>query len=187
MSQETDATPGEGRPKTPWRGRAIAMGMGLAALCLVELGLRAAGVAEGEHWAPPRLVTIVQDGQIQGEFEITESPHFTASAMPDGRPGFQTAEAYQLGKGGGFPAQGCMRVQHFAAEPAPGVSRYVVLGGSAAMGQNPSGSERKPWVSVRKTWSVQKLPNGVSALPESLSISGQLEQQLNRNSVILLN
>ena len=49
------------------------MGMGLAVLCVAELGLRAAGVAEGEHWAPPQLVTIVQDGQIQGEFEITEN------------------------------------------------------------------------------------------------------------------
>jgi hypothetical protein len=161
-----------------WRTRLAALGLGLGIVGLVELGLRIGGVAEGEHWTPPRLVTIVQDGAIQGEFEITQSPHFVSSPLSDGQPGFRTEESYRLGKGGGFPAQGCMRDQHFAASPAPGVHRYIVLGGSAAMGQNPSGGERQSWVQVRKTWNVEKMPNGVSALPDELAISGQLAQIL---------
>jgi tetratricopeptide (TPR) repeat protein len=73
-----------------------------------------------------------------------------------------------------------MREEVFSSTPAEGVSRYVVLGGSAAMGQNPSGGERQAWLNVRKTWNVEKLPNGVSALPDSLAISGQLESALNQ-------
>ena len=162
-----------------WKVRLAALGLGLGLVGLIEVGLRIAGVAEGDQWSPPQLVTIVQDGAIQGEFEITDAPHFTATTV-NGAPGYQTSESYQLGRGGGFPAQGAMRLQQFTTTPEPGIARYIVLGGSAAMGQNPGGGNRKPWVNVPAKWPKEKLPNGASVLRETDAISGQLENLLHQ-------
>ncbi len=138
---------------------------------LAELALRLGGVADGAAWAPPRLVHVVQNGEVQGEFSVSSDPHFVPEAL-DGQPGMRTAASYALGRGTGFPVSGAMRDEHFTTAPAPGTDRYVVLGGSAAMGQAPVGKRG----GVR--WSTEKLANGVQALPDALAISGQLEARL---------
>jgi hypothetical protein len=147
------------------------MGLGLAALVVAELGLRLVGVAGGASWTPPRLVHVVQNGEVQGEFEVSSAAHFVEEAL-EGQPGFRTAEAFALGRGTGFPVSGAMRDEHFTAVPAPGVERFVVLGGSAAMGQAPIGRRGGA------KWNTERLANGVQALPDHLALSGQLERRL---------
>ena len=159
------------RPRR-WLFRGLAVLAGLSVLPAVEVGLRVAGVQPGGTWEPPRLVQIVEQGEVAGGFTVRATPHWVPEALPDGSPGFRVHEAHRRGKGGGFPVGGSMRDVHVSAEPAPGVRRYVLLGGSAALGLRPMGpaaSRRVP---------SEPLPSGAAAVPPSLAISGQLEQLL---------
>lgn len=164
------ASPTSGSGRT-WllRGLAVALGVGLVGL--VELSLRVAGVTPGGTWEPPRLVQIVENGQVSGGFTVRATPHWVEEPLADGAPGFRTAELHRRGKGGGFPVGGSMRDVHVAAEPAPGVERYVLLGGSAALGLRAMGPASRNVPS-------EPLPSGAAAVPLRLAISGQLEEKL---------
>lgn len=154
-----------------WGTRLAAVGLGLALLVGVELVLRATGAADGDGWAPPRLVYVVQNGEVQGEFEARAGAHFVDQPV-DGQPGVRTSRTYALGSGTGFPVNGSMRDEHFTRQPVDGVERYFVLGGSAAMGQAPITRQRHAAVQT------ERLPNGVRALPDAQALSGQVEQRL---------
>ena len=146
----------------------MALGRGLALLLLLETALRLAGVASGATWAPAALVEVVEDGQVSAVFQVRSEPHFIAEPLPDGRPGVRTHPSHRIGKGGGFPLGGAMRDVHVSAAPAAGVRRYVVLGGSAAMGLKPVGPR------AARGMPTEKLPNGASVLPRSMALSGLL-------------
>ncbi|MEC8425674.1 MAG: hypothetical protein VX000_17935, partial [Myxococcota bacterium] len=159
-------------PSRRWPARLMALGLGLALLLLLETALRLAGVASGATWAPAALVEVVEDGQVSAVFQVRSEPHFIAEPLPDGRPGVRTHPSHRIGKGGGFPLGGAMRDVHVSAAPAAGVRRYVVLGGSAAMGLKPVGPR------AARGMPTEKLPNGASVLPRSMALSGQLEKAL---------
>jgi hypothetical protein len=154
-----------------WTFRLLALGVGMGLIGLVEVGLRVAGVRPGGTWQPPRLVQVVEDGELSGGFVVRATPHWVEEPLADGTPGLRVADAHRRGKGGGFPVGGSMRDEHVAAVPAPGVKRYVVLGGSAALGLRPLGPASRKMPS-------ESLPTGASALPDRLAISGQLERIL---------
>ena len=137
----------------------------------VELALRALDVSPGTTWSPPRLVYVLQNGEVQGEFEARAGVHWAPQAL-NGQPAVRTTRTYALGSGTGFPVNGSMRDEHFLTTPAPEVERYFVLGGSAAMGQAPISRQSKHSVQT------ERLPNGVRALPDHYALSGQLEQRL---------
>lgn len=143
----------------------------------IEIGLRISGIAEGQSYAPPRLTQIVKDGKIEGEFLHVSVPFFQKKGDL-----VQTHPQYANGNGQGFPASGAMRSVQFTAEPDPNVPRFFLLGGSAALGQHPVD------VKIPVVWNTIKLGQGVSALPEELSISGQvrslLAQQGNTSEII---
>ena len=160
-----------------WTSRLLALGLGVALLASAELVLRLSGIADGATWAPAALVQVVEDGQVSAVFQVRSEPHFISEPMPDGRPGVRTHPSHRLGKGGGFPLGGAMRDVHVAAEPPAGVRRYVVLGGSAALGLKPVGPR------AARGMPTEKLPNGASVLPKSMALSGQLEQALSRGGV----
>lgn len=155
-----------------WVLRGAAVGFAVLLLLLAEAVLRVAGVADTPAWRPPRLVYVVQNGEVQGEFEVRAGAHFTSQPL-GGQAGMRTSREYALGRGQGFPVNGAMRDEHFSTSPAPGVERLVVLGGSAAMGQAPIGKRGHG-----AHWQTERLPNGVQALPDSAAISGQLETLL---------
>jgi hypothetical protein len=159
-------------PTRRWPARLLALGLGLGLVGMVELGLRIGGVAGGATWAPAALVEVVEDGQVSAVFQVRSEPHFVEEALPDGRPGLRTHPSHRIGKGGGFPLGGAMRDVHVSVEPAEGVRRYVVLGGSAALGLKPVGPR------AARGMPTEKLPNGASVLPRSAALSGQLEQAL---------
>lgn len=159
-----------------WVVRGLAVGMGVGLLALVEGGLRVAGVTPGGTWEPPRLVQIVENGQVSGGFAVQATPHWVSEPLASGEPGFRTSELHRRGKGGGFPVGGSMRDVHVSAEPAPGVERYVLLGGSAALGLRAMGPASRNVPS-------EPLPSGAAAVPLSLAISGQLENILARSGV----
>lgn len=163
-------------PARRWLFRGLAVLVGLSALPALELGLRVVGVQPGGTWEPPRLVQIVEEGQVAGGFTVRATPHWVPEPLPDGSPGFRVHEAHRRGKGGGFPVGGSMRDVHVSAQPAPGVQRYVILGGSAALGLRPMGP------ASRKVPS-EPLPSGAAAVPESIAIGGQLEQRLAERGV----
>jgi tetratricopeptide (TPR) repeat protein len=158
-------------PNRRWGMRVGAIVLGLAVLASGELLLRLLGVADGESWSPPRLTYVVQNGEVQGEFEARAGAHFVSEPL-NGQPGLRTSRTYALGSGTGFPVNGSMRDEHFTATPAEGTERYFVLGGSAAMGQAPIARQS------RHTVQTERLPNGVRALPDAHAISGQLEAKL---------
>lgn len=152
--------------KTTW-GRKL----GFAALFtllffgVVEIGLRVAGVAEGKQYAPPRLIKVVKDGKLEGEYLQSNTPFFQQQGQY-----IVTTPQYATGRGDGFPASGAMRKLRFTPEPTK--PRYFVLGGSAALGQH--GVDIK----IPVNWSTERLGQGVSVLPEELSLSGQIRSQL---------
>ena len=154
-----------------WLFRLGAVALGLGVLGAVEGALRVLDVAAGATWTPPRLVYVLQNGEVQGEFEARAGAHYGAQAK-DGQPGMRTTRTYALGSGAGFPVNGSMRDEHFRTTPEPGVDRYFVLGGSAAMGQAPIARQSKHSVQT------ERLPNGVRALPDAHALSGQVEQRL---------
>ncbi len=144
-------------------GFALALTLGFFGV--VELGLRVAGVAEGKHYAPPRLIKVVKDGKLEGEYVESNTPFFQRQGQY-----VVTTPQYATGRGDGFPASGAMRKLKFTPEPTK--PRYFVLGGSAALGQH--GVDIK----VPVSWSTERLGQGVSVLPEPLSLSGQIESML---------
>lgn len=143
---------------------------------LIELGLRIAGIAEGQQYAPPRLIKVVKDGKLEGEYVQNSDPFFQTRGQY-----IVTNPQYVNGRGDGFPASGAMRKLQFTPEPTK--PRYFVLGGSAALGQH--GVDIK----VPVTWSTERLGQGVSVLPEELSLSGQISSKLKESgqSVEVLN
>ena len=143
---------------------------------VVELGLRVAGIAEGQQYAPPRLIKVMKDGKLEGEYVQNSEPFFQTRGQY-----IVTNPQYVNGRGDGFPASGAMRKLQFTPEPTK--PRYFVLGGSAALGQH--GVDIK----VPVTWSTERLGQGVSVLPEELSLSGQVSSKLNKSghSVEVLN
>lgn len=153
--------------------RLLAVLMGLGMLASVELLLRLRGVSPGQEYAPPRLVHVLENGRLTAEFQATSAPHFVAVGDH-----IETASAYAAGTGRGFPSGGSMRQERFSPQPAPGTRRYFLLGGSAAVGQNPI----NPRVPV--SWETVDLANAVSALAPSLTIAGQLEALLPGAEVI---
>ena len=136
----------------------------------VEIVLRILGVAEGQNYAPPRLIQVVKDGKLEGEYVQNSVPYF----QPQGQF-MVTHPQYAKGNGDGFPASGAMRTLKFTPEPTK--PRYFVLGGSAALGQH--GVDIK----VPINWSTERLGQGVSVLPEELSLSGQIRSQLAQQGI----
>lgn len=136
---------------------------------MIEIILRMMGVASGQQYAPPRLIQVVKDGKLEGEFVQNNTPYF----QPKGQY-IETHPQYRNGNGDGFPASGAMRSLTFTPKPTEGTKRYFLLGGSAALGQHPVD------IRIPVNWSTERLGQGVSALPTSLSISGQIQSQLSQ-------
>jgi tetratricopeptide (TPR) repeat protein len=153
--------------KKTWRYRLYAIGFGIFILVCLELTLRLFGVADGQDYIPPRLVKVVKQGKLQGEFVQSNVPYFEQKGQL-----VETHPQYRKGQAMGFPASGSMRHLRFSKAPDANVERYFLLGGSAALGQHPVD------LKIKSTWQTQALGKGVSALPEELSISGQLEHIL---------
>ena len=149
----------------------------LLILSLLELGLRISGVVAGQSYIPTRLVQVIRDGKIEGEFSTSSAPFFQKTG-----PWIETAPQYRNGNGDGWPASGAMRHVKFKPEPDVGTERYFLLGGSAALGQHPVDLKTK------MTWKTESLGQGVSALKEADSISGQLSlilEQADRKAEVL--
>lgn len=150
-------------------GKKLIFGLLIAFLVLglAELGIRASGVVSGQNYIPPRLVQVIRDGKIEGEFTTSNAPFFQKAGQ-----WIETTPQYRNGNGEGFPASGAMRHLKFKPEPAAGVERYFLLGGSAALGQHPVD------LKIPVTWKTERLGQGVSALQETDSISGQVREML---------
>ena len=142
--------------------RLLALGMGILLFLSIEILFRALGIAAGSSYAPPRLIQVVEDGQIQGELIQQSTPYFEPY---NNNNQVQTASIYRQGQGDGFPASGSMRQVRF--DSVPSKPRYFLLGGSAALGQNPVN------LKIDRTWKTVPLGKQVRALDEPLSISGQ--------------
>jgi lysophospholipase L1-like esterase len=137
---------------------------------IIEVVLILFGIADGEDYMPPRLVRIIEEGEIQGEFSTDEGAIF--SEKQDGS--IENNPAYWGGTGSGYyPHAGSMRRVRFTKTPQK--TRYFLLGGSAALGQQPVN------LKVPMNWKTIKLDNSVTALAESISISGQLESKLKKH------
>ena len=141
---------------------------------LLELALRIFGVASEEDYVPARLIRIIENGEIQGEFTTNEGDLFFP--VKGNEELIQNNPSYWSGQGAGYyPHAGSMRRLEFSAVPSQ--DRYFVLGGSAALGQQP--------VNIKTTmnWSTIRLDNSVLALDEKISISGRVEAKLRNASV----
>ena len=136
----------------------------------MEIALRIVGIAEGQQYAPPRLIKVVSDGKLEGEYVQSNVPFF----QMDGDY-IVTNPQYANGNGAGFPASGAMRKLRFTQTPSK--PRYFVLGGSAALGQQ--GVDIK----VSINWPTEKLGQGVSVLPEKLSLSGKIRTLLKKQNI----
>lgn len=154
------------RKRSPLSRRLMALGLGILFFAGIELGLRVFGVADGSSYAPPRLIQVVKDGQIQGEMVQQATPYFEALNTNQR----QTASVYRQGNGDGFPASGSMRQVRFTVQPEK--PRYFVLGGSAALGQNPVN------LKIKRNWKTVPLGKQVRALEPSLAISGQIKEKM---------
>ena len=152
-----------------WLYRLLAIGLGFFLLIAVEVGLRLLDVAPDEDFAPEQLMTIVENGQIKGEIVRSGAPYF----LDQGEGMVETNPLYHRGKGGGFPQTGSMRKTRFSKEATS--DRYFLLGGSAALGQQPVN------LKIPQTWPTVPLGNSVYALPEAQSISGVLEKKLRQS------
>ena len=155
--------------KRKWLYRLLAIGLGFFLLASLEGVLRLLHVAPDADFAPEQLMTIVENGQIKGEIVRSGAPYF----LDQGEGMVETNPLYHRGKGGGFPQTGSMRKTRFTKEPTS--ARYFLLGGSAALGQQPVN------LKIPQTWSTIPLGNSVYALPEALSISGVLEKKLQQS------
>ncbi|MEC8379432.1 MAG: hypothetical protein VXZ96_03885 [Myxococcota bacterium] len=146
--------------------RLLALGVGILLFLGIEILFRVLGIAAGSSYAPPRLIQVVENGQIQGELVQQSTPYF--EVINDKQ--VQTASVYREGNGDGFPASGSMRQVRFNKNPTK--PRYFILGGSAALGQNPVN------LKIERTWKTVPLGKQVRALDEPLSISGQVRLAL---------
>lgn len=142
------------------------MGLGFVLFVAMELTLRILGIAAGDTYAPPRLIQVVKEGKIQGEFVQQSRPYFDALNSNQ----VQVSSIYRQGKGDGFPASGSMRNLRFKKSPT--ADRYFLLGGSAALGQNPVN------LKTERSWKTVALGKNVTALDEPISISGQIRSQM---------
>lgn len=152
-----------------WLYRLFAIGLSFFLLMGVEGLLRLFHIAPDEDFVPEQLMTIVENGQIKGEIVRSGAPYF----LDLGEGMMETNPIYHRGRGGGFPHSGSMRKIRFSKEPTH--ERYFLLGGSAALGQQPVN------LKVPQTWPTVPLGNSVYALPEARSISGVLEKNLNQS------
>ena len=157
--------------RNKWPYRILAIGLGFFLLFFVEAILVLFDVAPDTQYVPEQLVQIVEDGQIKGEIIVSGSPFFLE--QEDGW--METNPIYHQGKGEGFPHSGSMRKLRFQKEPSK--DRYFLLGGSAALGQQPVN------LKIAQTWKTVPLGNSVYALPESLSISGALSKKLYQKDI----
>lgn len=155
--------------KKKWLYRLLAVGLGFFIVLALEGVLRILHVAPDEDFAPEQLMTIVENGQIKGEIVRSGAPYF----LDQGEGMVETNPLYHRGKGGGFPQTGSMRKTRFRKEPTS--ERYFLLGGSAALGQQPVN------LKIPQTWPTVPLGNSVYALPEGQSISGVLEKKLRQS------
>ena len=155
--------------KRKWLYRLFAIGLGFFLLAVIEGTLRLFHIAPDEDFAPEQLMTIVENGQIKGEIVRSGAPYF----LVQGEGMVETNPLYHRGQGGGFPQAGSMRKTRFSKEPTS--DRYFLVGGSAALGQQPVN------LKIPQTWSTVPLGNSVYALPEAKSISGALEKKLRQN------
>jgi len=145
--------------------RLVAIIFGILLLCTIEGIIRFGGWAQDRSSTPKRLIQIVEDGQVKGEIVQSSAPFFVE------KDGFmETNPVYHQGIGAGFPQSGSMRRIQFQRTPSK--DRYFLLGGSAALGQQPV------QLKVPLTWKTIPLGNSVNALPEALSISGVLRNKL---------
>ena len=152
-----------------WLYRLLAIGLSFFLLLGVEGILRLLHIAPDQDFVPEQLMTIVENGQIKGEIVRSGAPYF----LDQGEGMMETNPLYHRGRGGGFPHSGSMRKIRFTKEPT--TERYFLLGGSAALGQQPVN------LKIPQTWPTVPLGNSVYALPEARSISGVLEKTLNQH------
>ena len=156
-----------------WPYRLLAVGLGFFLLFALEGTLRIFDVASDADFVPDQLVKIVENGQIKGEIVRSGAPFF----LDKGNGMMETNPIYHRGLGVGFPHSGSMRKISFSKEPTK--DRYFLLGGSAALGQQPVN------LKIPQTWKTIPLGNSVAALPSSLSISGALTKILeNQNKEV---
>jgi tetratricopeptide (TPR) repeat protein len=159
-----------------WPYRLLAVGLGFFLIFALEGVLRVLDIASNQEFVPDQLIKIVENGQIKGEIVRSGAPFF----LDQGNEIMETNPIYHRGLGSGFPHSGSMRKIRFSKEPTK--ERYFLLGGSAALGQQPVN------LKVPQTWKTIALGNSVYALPSSRSISGALTKNLaqkNRDVEIL--
>ncbi len=158
----------------------LAVGFGLLLLGLVEVALRLAGYQDVPFYVPPKLAFVVKNGKIAAELPIYPGPWFEPEPLPDGTSGFRTAPNNRGNQRSGVP--GSMRDVHFAAHPPPGVTRYFLIGGSAALGLAPaaSGGQRDDEARTlpQAVIPTEKNAAGLGMLPEQMAISGALRSRL---------
>ena len=145
--------------------RLVAVCSSLLILAGIEMVIRLSGVAQDGEIVPSRLIQIVEDGQIKGEIVQSSEPFFLEK---NGK--METNPLYHRGLGSGFPQSGSMRHLTFSKEPT--MDRYFLMGGSAALGQQPV------QLKIPQNWKTTPMGNSVHALPEALSISGALQKKL---------
>jgi tetratricopeptide (TPR) repeat protein len=140
---------------------------------MAEALLRALGVSDSEDYAPPKLVQIIRNGEIQGELSSTQRSIFIETE--EGR--IETDPVHWRGEGGGFPLSGSMRRLDFTREPSEGTERYFLLGGSVALGQQPVNLQ------IKVDWKTTRLGNNVSVIEDRLSIAGRAEALLEEQGI----
>lgn len=137
-----------------WKQRIAAVGLGLGVLVAVELGLRLTDLHDGEHWAPPVLVDVVEQGRTTHRLQLTQAPRFVPAGSAHLRPSPAHASRMRPGEWTIVPSH----------------QRYLLSGGSAAVGQAGMG-QGAPSLPPEL---VEGLPGGPGLLREDLAISGQL-------------
>ena len=109
--------------------RLLALGVGILLFLGIEILFRVLGIAAGSSYAPPRLIQVVENGQIQGELVQQSTPYF--EAINDKQ--VQTASVYRRQQRRAQPLDQCGK----CALTESNQTRYFILGGSATLGQNP--------------------------------------------------
>ena len=173
-----------------WGLRLAALALGLALPAAVEVALWLTGVGAPAAYAPRQLVQIVEDGQIAGEFEVPTDPHYVEEPGEDGRRWMRTGPGFRGEEGVAFHGPGIMRDVRFLPEPEPGVARYFLLGGSAALGLAPTTPAAPRWWTTtlavvdpalepeRIQAELTRTPGGMNVLREEASITGQVRARL---------
>ena len=104
--------------------------MGILVFLVFELALRLFGVAAGSSYAPPRLIQVVENGQIQGELVQQSTPISNRSTAVRFKHHPFTAKAMAMA------FQPLARCDRFALTRSR-ANRDTFFWGSAALGQNP--------------------------------------------------